>query len=481
MTSGPSTFKPRYFAQANILLGSPAEETPRRGFMQQEISVARSADAGRLDGSALTGGTEAPATISRPYRAYVLFCMTLVYVVNYLDRQILGILNGQIKAEFHISNWQIGLLNGPVFALMYATLGIPIAVLADKTNRRNVIVGSLALFSLMTFMSSFAARLWQLMLTRFGTGIGEAGTSPSVNSILADLYPPKQRASALAFYSAGLNVGLLFAFFGGGWIGEHYGWRVAFQAAGIPGFVLALLLLLTVREPQRGHSENLADAAPAPSVWSVTGFLWRQRSFRWLSVGTGLSSFGGYAAIAFNTQFFQASHHLSLHVIGLILAVLGGVFGAVGTYVSGVFADLFAKRDVRWNMYILIWATFIGLPFTPIFYLSPNLTIALAAAIVPSMIGASFIGPAYAMSQALVPLRMRARSAAILLFILNIIGLALAAPIVGRISDLLEPSFGADSLRYALLTGVGTSLMGAYCYWRAARTLKADIARAAGA
>ncbi|HKD23590.1 MAG TPA: MFS transporter [Rhizomicrobium sp.] len=448
--------------------------------MQQDISVTRAADAGLPEGGVLAGGAQAPA-FSRSYRSYVLFCMMLVYVVNYLDRQILGILNPQIRAEFHVTNWQIGLLNGPVFALMYATLGIPIAIIADRVNRRNVIAGSLALFSLMTFLSAYSAKFWQLMLARFGTGIGEAGTSPSVNSVLADLYPPEQRASALAFYSAGLNIGLLFAFFGGGWIAEHYGWRVAFQAAGIPGFVLALLLLATVREPKRGLVENLPDTTPAPSIWRTAGFLLGQPSFLWMSIGTGLSSFGGYAAIAFNPQFFQSAHHLSLHVIGLILSLLAGVAGAVGTYLFGVFADLFAKKDVRWNMYILIWATFIGLPFTPIFYLSPNLTIAVAAAIIPSMIGACFVGPAYAMTQALVPLRMRARSAAILLFILNIIGLALAAPIVGKIADLLEPAFGAQAIRYALLAGMVTSLMGAFCYWRAARTLKADIARVAGA
>jgi len=146
-----------------------------------------------------------------------------------------------------------------------------------------------------------------------------------------------------------------------------------------------------------------------------------------------------------------------------------------------VFADLFAKKDVRWNMYIPIVATFIGVPCTPIFYLSPNLTYALLAGIGPSLVGAAFVGPAYAMSQALVPLRMRARSAAILLFILNIIGLGLAAPIVGAISDLLQPTFGADSLRYALLSGIVTALIGAYCYLRAARTLKGDLDRARAA
>jgi MFS family permease len=419
--------------------------------------------------------------ISPSYRTYVLLIMTLVYVVNYLDRQILGILNPQIKAEFHVNNFEIGLLNGPVFALMYATLGIPIAVLADRVNRRNVIAISMTIFSLMTLLGAYAAQFWQLMLTRFGTGIGEAGTGPSINSVLADLYPPHKRASALAFYSAGLNVGLLIAFFGGGWIAQHYGWRMALRTAGLPGLALAVLLLSTVKEPKRGQVEKLSDTAETPNLWAVVAYLWRQRSFRWMSFGTAMSSFGGYANIAFLPQFLVVSHHMTLPQIGLVLSLLTGGLGAIGTYLSGVFADVFARKDVRGNMYVLIVATFIGLPFAPIFYLSPNTALALSAAAVPSLVGAAFIGPAYAMSQALVPLRMRARSAAILLFVLNIIALGTAAPIVGGIADLLEPALGSDALRYALMTGMITASIGAFCYWRASLTLKADIARVSGA
>ena len=423
-----------------------------------------------------------PASVRRRTPpAYVLVIVTLVYVVNYLDRQILGILNPQIKAEFHVSNTLIGLLGGPAFALMYATLGVPIAALADRMNRRNVIAAALAIFSLMTIASGYANKFWQLTLARFGTGIGEAGTGPSISSILADLYPPRKRASALAFYAAGLNVGLLLAFFGGAWIAAHFGWRKAFLAAGMPGLALVILLLATVKEPVRGHVEKLVDVAATPSLLEVVRFLWGQKSFRWMSFGTAMSSFGGYAGITFIPMFLVTSHHMSLPAVGLVLALLTGVVGAIGTYLAGVFADLFAKRDVRWNMYVPICATFLSVVCAPVFYLSQNLTVALTAAIGPALTGAAFVGPAYAMSQALAPLRMRARSAAILLFILNIIGLGTAAPIVGFISDVLEPALGPDSLRYALMTGILTGLLGAYCYWRAARTIKADIGRAANA
>jgi predicted MFS family arabinose efflux permease len=409
---------------------------------------------------------------------YVLVIMTLVYVVNYLDRQILGILNPQIKAEFHLTNGQIGLLGGPVFAIIYATLGIPIAVLAERANRRNIIAASLAMFSIMTVLCGYASHYWQLLLARFGTGIGEAGTGPSINSVIADLYPPQKRATALAFYSAGLNIGLLFGFFGGGWIAENYGWRNAFLAAGVPGIVLVVALLLTVKEPRRGLVERLPDTAGTPTLLATFAFLWGQRSFRWFSFGTAMSSFGGYAGITFIPLFLVTSHHLSLPVVGLVLSVLTGVCGAIGTFLAGYFSDRLGKRDVRWNMYVPIFATFIGVPLTPIFYLASSTTVSLLAGVGPALVGAAFVGPAYAMSQALVPLRMRTRAAAILLFVLNIIGYAPAAWIVGNISDLLQPAFGADALRYALMTSMVTGSIGAVCYWRAARTLKQDIERA---
>ena len=439
--------------------------------MRNEVPPAEAAEA-VLTSPGISAGVRAPP-------AYVLVILTLVYVVNYLDRQILGILNPLIQAEFHVSDGVIGLLGGPVFALVYATLGIPIAVLADRVNRRNVIAASLATFSLMTVFCGYAVQFWQLMLARFGTGIGEAGTGPSINSVIADLYPPQRRAAALSFYSAGLNVGLLIGFFGGGWIAQHYGWRNAFLAAGLPGLVLAVILLTTVREPARGEIERLPDASETPSLWSVVRYLWAQRSFRWMAFGTAMSAWGGYAGISFIPTFLYRSHHMTPTEIGLALSILTGVFGAIGTYLAGVFADYYGRRDVRWNMYVPIIATFIGVPCTPVFYLSPNLALALTAAIGPALVGAAFVGPAYAMSQALVPLRMRARSAAILLFILNFIALGSAAPTVGFVSDLLRPLLGSDSLRWALLLGIITALIGAYCYWRAARTLKDDIARVA--
>jgi MFS family permease len=427
------------------------------------------------------GATQPVAAVSQSAaisgRGYILLILTLVYVVNYLDRQILGILLPFIQKEFVLNDFEGGLLSGTVFAVIYATLGVPLATLADRWNRRNLIAASLATFSLMTVLSGYVTQFWQLVVTRFFTGLGEAGTGPSINSMIADLYPPEKRAGALAFYSAGLNVGLLLGFFGGSWMLMHYGWRSAFIASGAPGLLLVFLLLLTVREPQRGAVDKMQDNLAAPSLWTTIRHLWALPSFKWMAVGGGMSAFGGYAGLAFIPKFLFISHHMTPVEIGVALSLLTGICGAIGTYFSGYFADRFGKRDINWYMYVPIIATFISIPFAPIFYLTPSTTVALAAAAGPATMGASYLGSLYAMSQGMVPLRMRAQTIGLLLFVLNMIALGLGPATVGFISDQLRPYVGDDSLRYALMTSMVTGALGAFCYWRATKTLKSDLAR----
>jgi len=418
------------------------------------------------------------AGFSPVYRHYVLFVLTLTYVVNYLDRQILGILLPYIQKEFHIDDFEAGLLSGTVFAAIYATLAIPFASLADRWNRRNLIAASLATFSLMTVLSGYARSIWHLVITRFCTGIGEAGTGPAISSVISDLYPPSQRAGALAFYSAGLNVGLLFGFFGGGWILQTYGWRSAFIASGAPGLFLVLLLLLTVREPPRGLAENLSAGSEAPRLFEVVRHLLRLPAFVWIALGCSMHAFGGYAGLYFIPKFLIVSHAMKPVEVGVALSLLTGILGALGTFLSGVVSDRLGRRDVNWYMYVPIVGTLIAIPFAPVFYLSPTTAMALLGAVVPATLGAIYLGPSYAMAQGMVPLRMRAQTIGILLFILNFIALGLGPATVGLISSKLHPSLGDDSLRYALMaTAMTTGLLACFCYWRASRTLKADLAK----
>lgn len=414
------------------------------------------------------------------HRHYILFMVTLVYVVNFLDRQILAILLPFIKQEFGASDTELGLLSGPAFAVIYAVLGVPLALLADRVNRRNVIAVSLAIFSAATIACNFVANFWQLIFARTFVGIGEAGTAPAINSIISDLYPPKERASALAIYSAGLNIGLLIAFFGGGITAQHYGWRTAFLLAGIFGIVVVALFLLTIEEPARGRSDGLADSGQSHDLIATFRHLWNQRSFRYLSLGTAMSSYTGYAGIAFVPSFLARSHHMTATEIGLLLSVTTGIFGFIGTALSGVIADRVGKKDIGRIMLVPVVASLIGVPFAPFFYLSSNIYVVILALALPQFLGASYLGPAYAATQSLVPLRMRATAAAILIFILNIIALTFGPFITGWLSDLLRPSLGDDSLRWALLANVVATLAGALLYWLSSRHLRQDIERVSG-
>jgi MFS family permease len=413
-------------------------------------------------------------------RGYILLMVTLVYVVNYIDRNILAIVLPEIKTEFHLDDAALGFLSGTSFAITYAILGMPLAWIADRANRRNVIAGSMALFSAMTVVCAFAANTFQLIIARIFTGVGEAGTGPSIQSVLSDLYPPKQRGAALSIYSSGLNIGLLIAFFAGGLIEQNYGWRVAFLVSGIPGLALVVLFLSSVPEPRRGHIEQVKDEANVPSFASVVRHLWAQRSFRWMSLGAALSAFGGYAGITFVPLFLTVSHGMQPAARGLALAMLAGVAGGFGTYISGVLADRLGRRNERWYMYVPICFIVVAMPLTPVFYLHPNLTIVLASAIIPNMNGAAYVGPCFAMTQGLVPVRMRAQAAAILLFILNIIGYGLGPLCVGKLSDLLHPSLGSNSIRWAMMATMITWILSAFCYWRASRTIKDDLAKGSG-
>jgi MFS family permease len=429
------------------------------------------------EAEALSGAGEA---FSGRSRRFTLVMVTLVYVVNYLDRNILTILLPYIKAEFHLTNFAVGLLGGTSFAIFYATLAMPIAWIADRANRRNVIAVSMLLFSAMTVVCGYAANFLQLVGARILTGVGEAGTGPAISSILSDLYPPKERAGALSFYAAGLNIGLLIAFFGGGVIEQHFGWRNAFLASGIPGLLLAFLFVFSVPEPPRGHVEQLQDSERAPSFVAAATYMWSLRSFRWISIGGALSAFGGYAGVNFVPIFLAQSHHMTASQIGLALSLLTGVAGGLGTYFSGVFADRLGKRNVRWNMYVPVIMILASLPFLPFYFLSPSLPVVLLCAIIPSAVGASYLAPCLAMTQGLVPLRMRAQAAAIMLFILNIIGYGTGPASVGLLSDVLKPVLHEDALRWALLSTIIPWIMSAYCYWRASRTLPEELARGSG-
>jgi predicted MFS family arabinose efflux permease len=394
----------------------------------------------------------------------LLTMVTLVFVVNMLDRQILGMLLPQIRAEFHLSDTALGLLAGPTFAVIYAVMGIPLAMLADRTSRRNLIVAALALFSATTVLCGMAGNFLQLLLARFGTGIGEAGTAPAINAMIADVYPPERRAGALSVYSAGANAGILLAFFGGGWIAQVAGWRMAFMAAGVPGLMLALLFLVLVREPVRMTQRRNFNPVAALRL------LWPQPGFRPIVLGAAMTSISGYAAITFIPSFLTRSHHMRPVEIGITLALAAGVLGFAGTALPGLFAD--RRGDASFGLRVSAIGMLVALPFTAIFYLADNPAIAIAALSVPALVATSYLGPCMAAVQNMATGGMRAQAAALPLLIITLVGLGIGPQIVGIISDTLRPHYGEQSLRYALLFNIVPSSLAALCFWRASRSLR---------
>jgi MFS family permease len=440
------------------------------------MAVASSSSGAERDaGSGLE--TEAERALRR--RTLTLVLLTLTYFFSYMDRQILAILLELIKADLKLSDTQLGLLSGLAFAIFYAGLGIPVARLADRSNRRNIIAVSLALWSAMTVVCGVAQNFWQLLLARIGVGIGEAGSSPPSHSIIADLYPVEKRASAMAIYTLGVVLGGGFGTWIGAQLADAYGWRVAIMAIGAPGILLAVIVRLFVVEPRRGQSEaarvvdSPSDSDAMPSMASAFGDMWRNRAARHLVCGVTLTSLIGYALVAFGLSYLQRSLGFSITQagsFGLIAALLGTVSGVGG----GRLADWSAKR---WGMHaqswMVAWLKVLALPFTLLFYLTDQPIVAVAAYGIQILFASSYLGPTFALLQGLAPMRMRATWAAITLLVINMVGLGLGPTLIGVLSDLLVPWAGAkDSLRWALIIMASVTPWAIFHYWRAGVALK---------
>ena len=410
------------------------------------------------------------------YRRYAMLLLVLVFTSSHVDRQILAILLQPIKLELQLSDTQLGFLSGVAFAIFYATLGIPMAMWADRSNRRNLIALALATWSGMTASCGLAANFWQLALARIGVGVGEAGSSPPSHSMIADMYPPAERAGAMGVFSLGINFGLMTGFLVGGWVSQWYGWRAAFYVVGLPGLLLALIVRFTLREPPRGYAEGLQSSShAAPSLATVVRFMTSTPTLRHLAAGATLASFVGYGVVLWLPTFLIRSHGLQSGQIGTALAFLFGVMGGISTYVGGQLADRLGKRDVRWNVWVVAIAIVVSLPFTIAAYLARDIQTASLLSIVPALMSGVYLGPSFALNQSLVTVRMRSVASAILLFILNIIGLGLGPQIVGILSDFFQAQHGAESLRYALVCLSLVNVWTALHYFLAGRTLQEDL------
>ena len=426
----------------------------------------------------------------------VLAVLLLAYIFNFIDRQIIGILAVPIKAELQLSDTQLSLMGGIAFALFYSGLAIPIAWLADRKNRVNIIAASVAFWSLFTAACGLAQNFWQLFLARMGVGIGEAGGVAPSYALISDFYPKERRAGALALFSLGIPIGSALGVFFGGWIASNLDWRSAFFIVGLAGLPAALLVKLLIREPVRGGYDSSDGTAsePAPPFATVAAALARRPSFWLLSLGAASGSILGYGLIFWLPSFFSRSFDLS--AMDPIMAQLPASFtggadpkllrvsifygsivligGIAGTWLGGWLGD--RTSDGRPGAYALIPAIcfLIAAPVFALGLFAPSLTIGWLLFAVGQMLALAWLGPVIAAVQHIVPPNMRATASASFLFINNLIGIGFGIFFLGFMSDRMKAAHGEDSLQYSILYGLGFYLLSSLLYFLAARRLGRD-------
>lgn len=429
--------------------------------------------------------TTAPATSGAdkktdPYAWYVLAILTIVYTFNFVDRQIIAIVSPAIKEELGLSDSMLGLLKGLAFAVLYTTLGIPIAWLADRWNRVNIVTIALAVWSAFTALSGLATNAMQLALARVGVGIGEAGGSPPSHSIISDYFPKEKRSTALSIFSLGIPFGQMFAFLAGGWVLENLGWRNAFFIVGIPGIILAVVLKLTVKEPIRGAQDAEHAAAPVAFKEGVKALL-AIPSFWGLLVAATAASFTGYGVGLWAVDFYRRTYEISYQEITVPLGLLNGVAYGVGTYLGGALTDHYGKKNKGAYTLIPALGMLVTIPagFLQLWAPTPMWAFIWAA---PFLVGLGFyLGPTWALVQTLAPANIRAFAVAFMFFILNIIALGLAPLWVGGLSDIFAATYGeVTGLRLALTTLGLSSLIAVLAFYWTAKKLPADWAKATG-
>ena len=417
--------------------------------------------------------------ITTAARRYAMVILAIVYMFNFVDRQILAILLPQIRDEFGTSDAYLGFLSGTAFALFYVTLGVPIAQYADRCNRRNLIAASVALWSAMTALSGLAVNIWHLTAARIGVGIGEAGCSPPAHSMISDYFPPEKRSTAMGFYTLGISAGIMTAYLAGGWVAQNIGWRAAFFVVGIPGLILAAIVRFTVQEPKRGASESRATGVEQPRLIEVVRFLAARRSFIHMAMAAGLSTFVGYSVIGFLPSFMVRSFNMELAELGRWLGLILGISGGAGFFFGGYFADHLGRGSHRKAFNFIAVTILVSAGILAMTFLAKNSTTALLMFILPAATMNVYLAPVLAQAQSLVALRMRATTSALVLLIINVIGLAFGPLLTGMLSDALEPTFGEESMRYALFIVTLAILPWAvWHYYRAGKWIDGDLARA---
>lgn len=408
---------------------------------------------------------------------FVLWTLLVVYIFNFIDRQIVNILAEPIALELGLSDTQIGLMTGIAFALFYTVLGLPIARYADRpsTNRPRLIAVALAAWSLMTALCGLAQNFWQLLLARMGVGVGEAGCTPAAHSLISDLVPKERRSSALAFYALGIPIGTLLGMMIGGLLADAVGWRNAFLIVGLPGVVLAVFVALMLKDPR--HRAQTSQAVPPPGMSSrqTIKAIFGSPALVLLIAAGSSASFLSYGKTTWATIFFQRTHDLSPGEVGLYFGLVNGVAGILGTVIGGKLADHYGAANRRHVLTAPAIGMAIAAPAAFFGYYVADWRTALFVLFVPTLLNSLYYGPTYSAVQGLVKPEARAMAAAVLLFFQNLIGLGLGPLVFGMLSDAIKPSFGDESVRWVLYVASFLSLIPAFFFWRCSLRLNAEL------
>jgi MFS family permease len=408
-------------------------------------------------------------------RYYVLALLTIIYALNFLDRTIFNVLIEPIKREFFLSDTTMGLLAGFGFVLFYSLLGIPIARIADRINRRNIVAAAFAFWSAATALCGMASSVSTLALARISVGIGESAGTPASQSLIADLFDKNDRPRALGIYAIGTYLGVFMGYFLGGYINQYYGWRMAFFVAGLPGLALAAVLWLTVSEPRRGA---MAETFTPEPIGPTLGFLASQRTFVIVLFGFCLTTYTNYATAAWIPPFLARVHHLNSAEIGTYAGTFKGLFGMAGTLVGGLVVAQISRRDDRWKLWAPAITSGLAGPVFAVCMLTPDFSTMVAALAATSFLVGFHLGPIFAIAQTVARPSMRALASAIILLTATCFGQGVGPLAVGMINDALKHDYGADAVRYSLLSAAATTTLGALLFVWAAATIRGDIKRA---
>ena len=471
---------------------------------------------------------------TKKYRNYVLGMLLVVYIFNFIDRTIISILTEPIKESFGVEDWQMGLLGGPAFAILYTFVGVPIARFSEKHHRVWIIAGSIALWSLMTALCGFATSFVALFIFRIGVSIGEAGCSPPANSLIADYFVPKERSTAVSVYALGIPLGGMLAYVFGGFIVDsldgpilaamfqswnwHWvasaldwenieGWRVAFVVVGVPGIIVAFLVRMSIKEPPRGYTdppemqnkehvgfgEVLKILKTKPSYWHIT-------------MGVTIASFVNYGVGQFFVSFLIRTHDMSIFDASVKIAMALALMASIGTYMSGFLADKFADRFPKALALIPMFAVLLVIPMHVTGYMVESLWLAVPLLMIGQMLLYTYLCPLYAVPSGVVDSRMRATAVAITLFIVNLLGYGLGPPLIGGLSTILNSMFlsgidpaltleackgtelaataqsacdaaNADGLQWSMIIFKCMYIWSVFHFYMASRTIQKDMGR----